>query len=91
MKNLFDTICLRFKAQTPLFFSSIVKIGLCLGVIGTGLALASVTFPSVLPAFVVKLAGYLITGGVTTAGVAKLTVDDPKVLKTANELLKTEQ
>lgn len=58
------TLKQRFEAPTPRFFNSVSKWGLLLAAAG-GSLLAS---PIVLPAIVVKLAGYLtVAGAVATA------------------------
>ena len=67
------TLKQRFKAPTPKFFNSVSKWGLVLAATGATL-LAS---PIVLPAIVVKLAGYLtVAGAVATAVSQTVTTAD---------------
>lgn len=66
-------------AETPSFFKKLIAIGLSLGVIGG--ALMEPHIAEQLPAFVQKLSGYMVTIGLVTASIAKLTVKDPEVLK----------
>ncbi len=72
-------IIARFLAETPSFFKRLIALGLSLGVIGA--ALLEPHIAERLPEFVTKVAGYLVTVGLVTASIAKLTVKDPDTLK----------
>lgn len=67
----------RWKAESPELFKKLIKLGITVGAIGTGI-LAS---PIILPLFLITIAPTLISIGATTALVAKFTVKDPKVLQ----------
>jgi len=68
----------RFVADTPTFFKRVVAFGLTLGCIGAALMEPHVVamVPGLQP-----FAGYLVTIGVVTAAVAKLTVKDTNDIK----------
>ncbi len=77
--NTMNEIIKRIMADTPTFFKRLIAIGLTIGVIGGALIEPHVA--SQLPDFLQKISGYMVTVGLVTAAVAKLTVKDTEVLK----------
>ena len=61
----------RLNAPTPPFFKKLRTAGVIIGTIGAGIAGAGIA----LPAVVVGLAGYLITGGSILVAVSSVAVD----------------
>ncbi len=69
----------RLLADTPTFFKRLIALGLTIGVIGGALMEPHVA--AQLPEFLQKISGYMVTVGLVTASIAKLTVKDTDVLK----------
>lgn len=63
----------RWTADTPRFFKRIVKAGCAVGATG----LTCVPFNSSLPPKLQAIPGYLIAIGLASAGIARLTKEDP--------------
>lgn len=74
-----NEIIKRFLADTPTFFKRLIAIGVSLGAVGAALLVPDVA--DQLPPLFGKIAGYLVTAGVVSGIMAKLTVKDPDVLK----------
>lgn len=72
-------IITRFLSDTPTFFKRLIGVGLGLGVVGGALMEPHVA--EQLPESIQKISGYLVTIGLVSAAIAKLTVKDPDVLK----------
>ena len=62
----------RLKAPTPKFFRMLRSIGIVLAAAGGAIATAPVS----LPAGIVTLGGYLMTGGAVLSAVSQATVDE---------------
>jgi uncharacterized transporter YbjL len=65
-----NTIIERMQKPTPGFFQKLRNIGLALGAIGA----AIVASPVALPAFVIRLASYLIVAGTVAGAVSQTAV-----------------
>jgi len=70
MKRIVD----RMQTSTPAFFRKLRNAGIAIGAIGATL-LAS---PVALPAFLVKIAGYLVVAGTVAGSVSQTAVVDEK-------------
>ena len=66
------TITKRFQKPTPKFFKKVRNIGLALAAVSTALFAS----PVVLPALVVKIAGYLAVAGTVAGAVSQATTKD---------------
>ena len=62
----------RLEAPTPKFFRVLRSIGLVLAAAGGAIA----TAPVALPAGIISLGTYLVTGGAVLSAVSQATVDD---------------
>ena len=69
-----NTIVKRMKKRTPAFFQKLRNTGLALGAVGVTL----LTAPVVLPAVIVKVAGYLAVAGAVTSAVSQTAVINEK-------------
>jgi len=69
----------RFLADTPTFFKRLIALGISIGAIGA--ALMEPHIATQLPEFLQKASSYMVTVGLVTATIAKLTVKDTDVLK----------
>jgi len=62
----------RMKQPTPLFFQKVRNIGLTFGAVGAALLASQVA----LPAFLVKIAGYLVVAGTVAGTVSQAAVQE---------------
>ena len=69
-------ILIRITSPSPSFFKKIGKLGLALTAIGGILVVPGIA----IPASLIPIGGYLITGGLVAAAVAKVTVSDDSLL-----------
>ncbi|TAL44335.1 MAG: hypothetical protein EPN92_08960 [Chitinophagaceae bacterium] len=70
-----NEVLTRMKKPTPKFFKKLRNIGLTL----TGISAAILTAPVVLPALLVKAAGYLAVAGMVAGTVSQTGVKNEKV------------
>lgn len=73
----------RLSAPTPKYFKKLIKLSLSVGAVGAGIMAAPAGV--VIPAMLVKAAGYMVTAGVIGASIGKLTVDDAAVGGSQNQ------
>lgn len=75
----------RFKAPTPEFFKKVIKRGVTLGGVGTGLVTPAIAGASHWPVFLTNIGGHLIIIGAVAASIAKFACDDPDTLPTKTD------
>ena len=72
----------RFQTNMPSYFKKVNRMGIGLSAAGTTLVGATSALPASVhpPAVLGTIGGYMLVAGLVSAGIAKLTVDDPSVL-----------
>jgi hypothetical protein len=75
-----NTLIARIKAQTPIWFKSIIRLSLILATIGTALLGADGNVPNFhLTELLAKIATYMVVAGLVAAAVAKTAKEDTNV------------